>query len=146
MEDIIPKKNKFKSPELVNQNIPLERPEKENLEQSEYIDNKCHNTTGNSTSGKYMINIPRFDSGTPEEWFILMYLVHKALVGQNVTTGPPMYKCMKWVLKGDAKTKFTQQANLVGSCTIGNFTTVMAAIIVHIIPVLVYQDQKRYIV
>ena len=67
------------------------------------------------------------------------------LVGQDVTTGPPMYKFMERLLKGDAKAEFTQQANLVGSCTVGNFTTVMATMIVHIFPVLAYQDQKRYI-
>ena len=90
------------------------------------------------------MKIPRFDSGTPEEWIIFMDLVQKALVGQNVTTGPPMYKCMERVLKGDAKAEFTQQVNLVGSCTVGNFTTVMATMTMHIFPVLAYQDQKWY--
>ena len=75
-----------------------------------------------------------------------MELVQKVLVGQNTTTGPPMYKHMERVLKGDAnKAEFTQQANLVGSCTVANFNTVMATLIVHIFPVLAYQDQKRYI-
>ena len=104
----------------------------------------CHNTPGDNTSGKYMIKIPRFDSGKPKEWIIIMDLVQKTLVGQNVTTGPPMYKCMERVLKGDTKAEFTQQANLARSCTVGNFTTVMATMTVHIIPVLAYQDQKRY--
>ena len=52
---------------------------------------------------------------------------------------------MERVLKGDAKAKFTQQANLVGSRTVGNFETVMATMTVHIFAVLLYQDQKRYI-
>ena len=68
--------------------IPLECPEKEDLEPS----NTCHNTTGNSTPGKYVIKIPKFDSGTNEEWIIFVDLVQKALVGQNITTGTPMYK------------------------------------------------------
>ena len=34
--------------------------------------------------------------------------------------------------------------NLVGSCTVGNFTLVMATMTVHIFPVMAYQDQKRY--
>ena len=55
-----------------------------------------------------------------------------------------MYECMEWVLKGDAKAEFTQQANLVGSCTMGNFITVMATMTVHIFPILAYQDQKQY--
>ena len=55
------------------------------------IDHTRHNTPGDSTSGKYVIKIPRLDSGTPEEWIVFVDLVQKALVGQNVTTGPPMY-------------------------------------------------------
>ena len=51
---------------------------------------------------------------------------------------------MERVLKGDAKVEFTQQANLVRSCTGGNFTIVMATMTAHIFPVLAYQDQKRY--
>ena len=55
-----------------------------------------------------------------------------------------MYKCMERVLKGDANAEFTQQANLAGSCTVGNFTTVMATMTVHIFPALTYQDQEGY--
>ena len=144
MEDKLPKNNKSKSWELVNPIIPLEHSEKEDLEQSKNIDHTCHNTPGYSTAGKYVIKIHRFDSGTPEEWIIFVDLVQEGLVGQNVTTGPLMYKWMERVLKGDAKADFTQKANLVGSCTVGNFTTVMATMIVHIFPVLAYQDQKQY--
>ena len=144
MEYKIPKKNKSKSLELVNPIILLERPEKEELEPSEYIDHTCHNTPGNSAAGKYVIKIPRFDSGTSEEWIIFVDLIQKALVGQNVTTGSPMYKCVERVLKDDAKAEFTQQVNLVGSRTVGNFITVMATMIVHNFPVMAYHDQKRY--
>ena len=37
---------------------------------------------------------------------MFMDYVMKVLVGQNVTTGVPMYKCMEMVLKGEAKAKF----------------------------------------
>ena len=108
MENKITKKNKSKSQELVNPIILLEGPEKEDLESSEYIDHTCHNTPGDSTLGKYVIKIPKFDSSTPKEWIIFVDLVQKASVGQNVTTGPPIYKCMERVLKSDAKAEFTQ--------------------------------------
>ena len=72
MEDKIPKKNKSKSLELVNPIIPVEHPETEDLEPSKYIDHTCHNTLGDSTSGKYVIKIPRFDSGTPGKWIIFV--------------------------------------------------------------------------
>ena len=51
---------------------------------------------------------------------------------------------MERALRGEAKYKFTQQDNLVGSRTVGNFTTIMATMTSHIFPVLDYQDQKRY--
>ena len=122
----------------------MECPEKQDLKPSEFIDHTCHNNPGDSTSGKYVCKTPRFDSGTPDEWIIFLDLIQKALVGQIVTMSVHIYKCMARVLKGDAKAEFTQQANLVGSRTVSNFTTVMATMAVHIIPVLVYQDQKRY--
>ena len=129
---------------MVNPIIRLERPETEDLEPNEFIDHTCHNTPCDSISSKYVINLPRFDSGTSEEWIIVVDLVQKALVQQNITTGPPMYECMEWVLKGDTKAEFIQQANLVRSHTVGNFTTVMATMSVYIFPVLAYQDQKEY--
>ena len=55
-----------------------------------------------------------------------------------------MYECMERVLKGDAKAEFLQQANLVGSCTVANFTTVMATMTVHVFPTYAYRDQRRY--
>ena len=61
-----------------------------------------------------------------------MDVVQRSLIGQNVTTGPPMYECMEMVLKGDTKAEFLQKANLVDSCTVANFKTVMATMTVHL--------------
>ena len=49
---------------------------------------------------------------------------------------------MESVVKGDAKVTYTQQTNLVGCCSVGNFTTVIAKMSLHIFPTLAYQDQK----
>ena len=106
IEEQVPKKTKTHPMKLVKPIISLARLEKYELDTSKYIDHMCHKTPGDSPSGKYLIKIPRFDSGTPEEWIIFMDLVQKSLVGQNVSTGPPMYKCMERELKGDAKVEF----------------------------------------
>ena len=145
IEDQILKKTKTHSSKLVKPIIPLVRPEKDELNTLEYFDYTCHNTPRDTTSGKNVIKIPRFDSGTPKEWIIFVDLVQKSLVGQNVTTDPPMYTCMERVLKDDAKAEFLQQANLVGSCTVANFTMVMAAIIAHIFLTFAYCDKRRYL-
>ena len=73
-----------------------------------------------------------------------MDLVQKSLVGQNVTTGPPMYECMERVLTGDAKAEFLQQANLAGACTVANFTTVMNTMTAYIFPTYTNCDQRQY--
>ena len=58
MEDNKPKKNKSKSQEFANPIIPLECPEKEDLDSSRYIDHTCHNIPGDITSGKYLNKSP----------------------------------------------------------------------------------------
>ena len=144
IEDQIPKRTKTHPYKLVKPIIPLAIPEKDELDASEYIDHTYHNTSEGAISGKYVIKIPRFDSGTLEEWIIFVDVVQKSLVGQNVTTGSPMYKCMEWVLKGEAKAKFLQQANSVGTCTVANFSTVMATMTVHVFSTYAYCYQRRY--
>ena len=104
----------------------------------------CYNTLGETASAKYVIKIPRFDSSTPEEWIIFVDLIQKSLVEQNVTTSPPIYKCLETVLKGGAITEFLQQANLVNSCTVPNFTIVIETMTVHVLPTYVYCDQRSY--
>ena len=71
-----------------------------------------------------------------------MDLVQKRLIQQNVTTSPPMYECMERVLIGDAKAEFCQQANLAGTHTVANFTTVMEKMTAHIFPTYANCDQR----
>ena len=67
MDYQIPKKVKSRLPKLVKPIIPLALPENEELEPLGYIDCTCHNTPGDSSSGKYIINIPGFVSGMTED-------------------------------------------------------------------------------
>ena len=122
--------------------IPLAGLEKNELEALEYIDHTWHNTPGDTASGKYVIKPPRFDSGNPGEWTIFVNLVQNRLVGQDVTTGPPICKYIERVLKGDVKAEFLSQANLVGSCIVQNYTMVMATMTVHGFPTYTYCDQR----
>ena len=123
----------------------LARPEKDEVEALKHIDHTHHNTPGDSASGIYVIKIPRFDSGTPEEWIIFVDLVQKSLIGQNATTSPTMYECMEMVLKGVDKAELLQKANLVGSCSAANFTTVtMVIMTVHFFSTYSYCDQRLY--
>ena len=66
-EEALPKRIKTYPSKLAKPIIPLARPENNEFDASKYIDHTSHNTSGDTTSGKYVIKIPRFDSGTPEE-------------------------------------------------------------------------------
>ena len=77
IEEAMPKKTKTHPSELIKPTIPLHRPGKDELDASEYVNHTCHNNPGDNTSLKYVIKLPRFDSGTPEEWIIFVDLVWK---------------------------------------------------------------------
>ena len=124
--------------------IPLERTVSSDKKDIKYIEHTCHNTPGDSTTGKYVIKVPIYDSGHPEEWIIFTELVNKCLVGQNITTGPQMYQLVQRVLQGDAKAQFDTQAAAHGSQTAANFKAIMATMTVHVFPRYALQDQKRY--
>ena len=66
-------------------------------------------------------------------------------MGQNITTGPPLYECMERVLTGDVIAEFWQQANLAGTHTASYFTTMMNKMTAHIFPTYSYRDQMQYI-
>merc|ERR1711966_427836 len=102
------------------------------------------NTPGDSTTGKYVIKVPIYDSGHPEEWIIFTELVNKCLVGQDITTGPQMYQLVQRVLQGYAKAQFDTQAAAHGNQTAANFKAIMATMTVHVFPRYALQDQKRY--
>ena len=85
--------------------IPLECTTIHDKRDLKYIDHTCDNTPGDSNSGKYVIKVPVYDSGHPEEWINFIELINKCLVGQNITTGPAMYAVVQRVLEGDCNTQ-----------------------------------------
>ena len=59
-------KNLRQSPRKLDKlTIPLARVEQDELDHLDYVDSTCYNTRGGSTSGKYVIKIPEFESSTP---------------------------------------------------------------------------------
>ena len=61
---------------MINPIVLLECTERErdDLIPCEYIGHMCYNTQGDSTSGKYVVKILVFGSGTPEERIIFIDL------------------------------------------------------------------------
>ena len=125
--------------------IALERARSSERKDQKYIEHTCYNTPGDNKTGKYVIQVPIYDSGHPEEWINFVELVNKCIIGQNITTGPQMYQLAVRVLQGDAKAQFEAQTGHFGSQTAGNFKSVMAAMTVHVFPRYALRDQKRYL-
>ena len=72
IEEANPQKTKTHQSKMVKPITSLARPENDELDALQYIDHTCYNAPGDTTSGKDMIKIPYFDSGTPEEWIDLV--------------------------------------------------------------------------
>ena len=126
--------------------IPLTRPEtKISLtKQGEYSVLKCKTTPDAEGSATYDLPIPYFKTGTAEEFLRWRRNVHRALTGQNVTTGPGQYNLTRKLLDGDALMVFNLKATEVGNETVTNYKTVMAAVTAHVFPLKALQTQKRY--
>ena len=128
---------------MVKPIIPLARLQKDELVALGFNNHTCHYTPRDTTSDKHVIKISRFYSGTPEKCIIFLDLSEEPC-RTKYTTGPPIHKCMEGVLKGDAKAEFLQQANLVGSRIVANFTRVMTTMTEHVFPTYSYCDQRQY--
>ena len=63
------KKVRIQSP-LVNLIIDMEKPLEKVLKIGEYIAIKCQNTPGDNDSRSYVINLPYYGQGPPEEGLV----------------------------------------------------------------------------
>ena len=64
--------------------------------------------------------IPYFSTGTPEEWLRFVRNVSKVFVGQNLTTGPQQYACIRRLLDGNSLAVFELSAADLGNPTVLN--------------------------
>ena len=80
--------------------IGLNRPEKQTLNKGEYVVLKCRTDPTDETSSSYDLPIPYFSTGTPEEWLRFVRNLSKVYVGQNLTTCPQQYACIRRLLDG----------------------------------------------
>lgn len=105
---------------------------------------KCKTTPDVEGSATYDLPIPYFKTGTAEEFLRWKRNVHRALTGQNVTTGPGQYNLTRKLMDGDALMVFNLKATEVGNETVTNYKIVMAAVTAHVFPLKALQTQKRY--
>jgi hypothetical protein len=136
-------KTQYKRRKL-NAPISLDRPETPALIKGQYITLKLRTTPGDADSTTYDLPFPYFSSGAPETWLRFKRNILKAIVGQNITSGPPKYALARRTLEGDALAAFDASAITNGGETNANFTTTLNALTTHLFPARALQTQKRY--
>jgi hypothetical protein len=124
--------------------IPLERPERQILEDGNYVSFKLRADPLDHTSQLYSLSVPYFSTGTPESWIIFRKNLDKILVGQNVTTGPPTYAMARRVLEGAALARFEDSATDRGTETLEHFATVIEDMGAYVFPRRALQMEKRF--
>ena len=124
--------------------IPLERPEKVDLQKGDYLSLKLQSTPGDADSQTYELSIPYYGSGTPEQWLKFTRDLNRVLIGQSITTGPPKYAMARRLLEGDALAKFNERATANGNETNEHFVTTLREVTTHVFPKKALALQKRY--
>ena len=124
--------------------IKLTRPEAKVLKKGEYISPNCLTEPGNPDSPSYMIQLPYYGDGSPEEYLTWRDLLKKALTGQNITDGPGMFSYTENVMTGDALAFFKRKTLEAPARTAVRYNIVMKELTAHVFPVHAYREQKRY--
>eukprot|EP00957_Ditylum_brightwellii_P185090 14095248-Ditylum_brightwellii.AAC.1 len=71
--------------------ILFSRPAPKQLNHGHFHTYKLRTTPADATSPLYMLSVPFFDCGPPEEWIKFRRGLTAVLKGQNVMQGPPSY-------------------------------------------------------
>ena len=124
--------------------IGLERPEKPTLTKGEYVVLKCRADPTDDSSSTYDLPIPYYSTGMPEEWLRFERNLEKAFTGQNLTTGPQQYACLRRLLEGNALTVFDLKVAELGTQTTAHLQDILRALRREVFPQYALQQQKRF--
>ena len=124
--------------------IGLDRPEIIELEKGQYHTYELRTSPTNVNSPTYKLDVPKFSTGTPEEWLKFVHNLRTVIQGQHVQDGPGRYRLARNLLKGDALSAFNTAATTAGNETQANFDTVLNSVTEHIFPARALRVQKRY--
>ena len=105
--------------------IQLQRPRRVQWDSGTYLNLKLLAVPGNNESPTYSMTVRYFDNGTPEECLMFQKALSKVLIGQNITTGLPMYVMVRRLMEGAALSKFDESALLHGAETLIHYEAVM---------------------
>ena len=123
--------------------IPLEEPDKKKTTKDSVLELKLRSNPTDEKSG-YILKVPYFKEGTPEEWLAFKTKLRDVFVGQQLTTGPMQYQMARRLLKGEPLQKFNRKAENLGNKTVLNFNACLRAVCESVFLNLVLKHQKRY--
>ena len=110
MKVTVPCKNNNANNGFAPPPIPLEKPAVKDLEKDQYLALKLKSIPTRANSAEYTLNVPYFQSGTPEEWLKFLQNLERVFVGQNLTTGPNKFSMARRLLAGDSLSHFERKA------------------------------------
>ena len=88
--------------------------------------------------------ILHFSTITPEEWLRFLRNLSNIYVGQNLTTGPQQYACIRRLLDGNALAIFKLSAAELDNPTVLNVEALIKDLRDQLFPQRALQQQKRY--
>jgi len=124
--------------------VPLQRPEKKDLTEGNYVTLKRKTRPGDRDSATFHLPIPYFKSGTPKEFLKWKRNVEKVISGQGATDGPSKYTLTRRLLDGNALTAFNLKAEEFETETNPNLLEVIEDLTRHVFPIKALQTQKRF--
>ena len=124
--------------------IPLEREERQILEDGNYVSFKLRAVPVDPESQLYSLSVPYYSTGTPEKWIRFRKNLDKVLIGQNITTGPPTYAMTRRILEGAALAKFEDLVHDRGTETLEHFALVLQDMGTYVFPRRALQMEKRF--
>ena len=140
--EIAKKRFKCRTP-LLHPIRDLERPLENIFKKDKCRTIKYHNIHGTPESESYVINLPIYRRGTPEEQLAWKDKLLKALVSQRINTGPQRYICTERLLTGNTKATLNQAAHDIGVLTFQIFNNAPLKMTKYVISSYDFHQQKR---
>lgn len=123
--------------------IPLEEPERKKFMKDSVLKLKLRSNPTDEKS-RYILKVPYFKEGTPEEWLTFETKLQDVYVGQQLTTDPMQYQMARRLLQGEPLQQFNRKADILGNESVANLNECLHAVCLSVFPNAALKHQKRY--
>ncbi len=112
--------------------ISFEHPSTPKVDKSKQLTFKLRSNPTEADSGTYELTVAYFQTGTPEEWFLVLKAILEICTGQHLTTGPQKYTVACQILKGDALAEFNASTIVLGNKNVADFNALLRHVTDHV--------------